>query len=343
MRIHINYSLYLIAIFLSVSNVFASPHIQTIEYFIDVDPGYGKGQEVFVDTSSNNLTLDFTINLNDLADGFHNLFIRAMDTNQIWSINYQRPFYKQRKSALDTLPNIVQAEFFIDIDPGLGNGINLITEQKPKLSKNFVVDLSNISNGFHILNLRAKDKTGTWSNIYSRPFFKSEGLIPNKIPNIVQMEYYLDSDCEVGKGINVPISSGNEVESHFFVNLNNIDISSHTFYIRVKYENGIWSKPKTVNFLLASNNLVDVILILHSLAQIPLPIGLEYAYEGLQKVVPDGVVDIKDAIQILGNLSATKLSDWASDEIFEDLSWGLVQGLGGAVKGLVSNLDNLRN
>jgi len=304
------YLLYLICMLcILASNAFSSVHVKIIEYFVDDDPGYGKGQQLSVDTSSNNVNLNFTINLNSLTDGFHNLFIRAMDTNQQWSLNYQRPFYKQRKSTLDPIPEIVQAEFFIDIDPGLGNGINFLTEQKSKLSKNFVIDLTNVSNGFHIIYLRVKDKTGVWSTIHSRPFFKSEGLIPNENKKIVQMEYYLDSDCEVGKGISIPISSGIGVESNFFVNLNNMDIGSHTLYIRVKYENGIWSNSKPVNFLLAPNTLMDIILILHSLAQIPLPIGLEYAYKGLQEVVPDGIIDIKDAIQILGNLSITNLPD----------------------------------
>jgi len=297
------YLLSFISICISVSNAYASAHLKIIEFFIDNDPGLGRGQQIAVNDSSNNITLDFTINVQDLKDGFHNLFIRAMDNDQKWSLNYKRPFYKQRKSTIDTKPEIVQAEYFIDIDPGIGNGIKIIIEQKQKLSKNFVVDLTSISNGFHVLNLRVKDKTGIWSNIYSRPFFKNDDLIVNEVPKIVQMEYYFDSDCEVGEGINIPILPGINIESHFFVNLNNVDIESQTLYIRVKDENGTWSNLKSINFLLAPINLMDAILILHTLAQIPLPAGLEYAYEGLQKVVPDGVIDIKDAIQLLGNLS----------------------------------------
>jgi len=295
----------LIFTFLFILNAFCSIIIELVEYYIDDDPGFGKGIHVpFDKTSSNNLSLDFNVNLESVDNGFHVLFIRSMDASGNWSLSYSRPFYKIKTTSLDAPSKIIKAEYYFDDDPGFNNGIKMPIEQGKSISKNYVIDLSNIGNGFHVLYCRVKDEFGRWSIAYSRPFFKTEKLGAKELPDIVQIEYYFDNDCEVGQGINVPLTGGINTELSFFANINDLK-SPHILYVRVKDENGTWSDLNAVKFSSTPMSLLDVIIVLHSLAKIPLPEDLKFAYKNLNEIIPDNKLDMKDAIKIIRNLSGS--------------------------------------
>jgi len=274
--------------FLFLSNAFCLFNIEVVEYYVDRDPGFGKGIKVPLDISSANLSLDFNVNLNNIDNGSHMLFIRSMDASGNWSLSYSRPFYKVKTTSLDAPSKIIKAEYYFDDDPGFDNGINVPIEENKSIAKSYIIDLSNIDNGFHVLYFRVQDEFGRWSIAYSRPLFKTEKLGVKELPDIVQIEYYFDNDCEIGQGINLPINGGIDTELSFFVNTNDLDHKeSHILYMRVKDENGTWSDLNSVKFLSTPMNLLDVILVLHSLANIPLPEELKFVYEELNEVIPD--------------------------------------------------------
>jgi len=56
------------------------------------------------------------------------------------------------------LPNIVFMEYYYDNDPGFGNGIPVAISPDSLIEVNFDADLSSVSQGFHILNVRTKDQ-----------------------------------------------------------------------------------------------------------------------------------------------------------------------------------------
>ena len=178
-------------------NLFAQ-NITNAEYFIDNDPGYGSGVQIPV-TAGSDIALDFSVDLNTINDGFHILYFRAKDDSARWSLTYSRTFYKQ--SLISLLPDITQLEYFIDSDPGIGNGMHISFTPGQDITVDFSVDLSGINDGFHVLYARGKDSDGKSSITHSKPFYK-QSLI-DVLPDITAMEYFIDNDPGFGNGNNL--------------------------------------------------------------------------------------------------------------------------------------------
>lgn len=137
------------------------------EYFIDNDPGFGKGTTV--NNISNN-TISFIADLSSIPAGFHILYVRSQDNYGRWSEIQSRPFLKQAIQS-SSLATIVSAEYFIDTDPGFGKAQSI----SPSLigsavEIDFLANLSSISIGTHKLSIRAKDSNGNWSMVQTQDF-----------------------------------------------------------------------------------------------------------------------------------------------------------------------------
>src|SRR6185503_21127028 len=94
-------------------------NINGAEYFFDTDPGTGNGTSLSVGASGG--IVNFTANIpTSLSAGFHFLAIRVKGTDGIWGLYEKRGFYISGSTA--AAANITAAEYFLDSDPGLGNG-----------------------------------------------------------------------------------------------------------------------------------------------------------------------------------------------------------------------------
>jgi hypothetical protein len=144
--------------------------IDRLEYFIDTDPGFGLASPVTVTSPGNNITIDFDAAIQSLSEGFHFISVRARDDLGRWSHPTQRIFYVFKLPS-DSAKEINNIEYFIDTDPGFGNGtpVSLATTGND-LTVNFDVDVSTISGGDHVLYIRCKDDLGRWSEVYSQAF-----------------------------------------------------------------------------------------------------------------------------------------------------------------------------
>ncbi|MCD4692776.1 MAG: T9SS type A sorting domain-containing protein [Calditrichales bacterium] len=136
--------------------------------------------------------------------------------------------------------NIVYLEYFFDTDPGAGKATNISITPAATIEVNYNVDISGLSNGFHILFIRAQDEFGNWTYVHQNHFYKDR--IPvDPLPSIVRLEYFIDVDPGVGKATNVPITQGSIVEKDFTANLTGLSYGMHILYLRVKDETGNWS------------------------------------------------------------------------------------------------------
>ena len=63
--------------------------------------------------------LEFNAPVNELSDGIHTLYMRAMNTYGIFTQTFQRSFVKESIAA-DVLPKITEIEYWFDNDPGFG-------------------------------------------------------------------------------------------------------------------------------------------------------------------------------------------------------------------------------
>ncbi len=152
--------------------------ITTMEYFYDnvSDPGTGQSISVStgtaVDIMNNNLT-------NTLTLGWHTLHVRTKSQDNTWGFYETRSVYL-RDAALINNPTpspIVQFEYFVDNDPGVGQ--STLTLTKPSAA---LIDLpaeplnvGSLSLGAHSLGLRAKDQNGNWSLTEQRNFSVTTG------------------------------------------------------------------------------------------------------------------------------------------------------------------------
>lgn len=229
-------------------------NITQAEYFFDSDPGYGSGTQISIATPAPNISgLSFNAGVSALSNGIHTLFIRTKDANGRWSQTYAHTMAKVQPM----FPNpsaasaIVQAEYFIDTDPGYGNGTTITLTPAVNISAlSFNVDLSSVSTGLHTLYVRTKDATG-WSIVSSTPFAKVQGTFgnPNATSNITKVEYFFDSDPGFGNGIDVPITAAANISGLVFnANVSSLSQGMHTLYVRSRDAQGKWSVVNSINF-----------------------------------------------------------------------------------------------
>ena len=209
--------------------------IDSVEYFINTDPGFGNGTGVATTDAANISDKFFTVDITSLSNGFNNLYVRSHSSNGHWSQAKRWLFFK------DIIPatNVNRLEYYIDTDPGFGSGTPIsISSGADVPNVFFTVDITVLSNGFHNIFIRSKDNAGNWSITNKWLFFKD--IIP--ATNVNKLEYFIDADPGFGSGTPVTITAGANVADVFFT----VDITSrtngfHNIFIRSKDNAGNWS------------------------------------------------------------------------------------------------------
>lgn len=205
--------------------------ISKVEYYFDNDPGYGLGIE-FPMSPGVDLDLNHTIDITSLEDGFHILYIRAQDSDDVWSIRKSHPFLKSTSISTDPLPDITDVEYYFDTDPGYGNGNSVSFPAAADVAVNLTADTDLLTDGLHILYMRARDEHGRWSMPESWP------VVLLAMPDITMVEYFLDNDPGYGSGVQVNYTPGDDVDIQFTVNLEGVPAGQHTLYLRCENEFG---------------------------------------------------------------------------------------------------------
>src|SRR5687768_15645316 len=251
--------LLLFLFFLAGGITATAQNISKIEYYINTDPGFGNGINVPV-TPGLDITANFEVNIAALPAGFHHLFVRSyVAPYQVhhqpytvngdslaekggWSVSTVKVFYKEVfNSGNSVVPNIVQGEYFADIDPGFGNGLPIpITPGDDLSNVSFAFDITSLSTGFHNLFVRFKNANGQWGAASKRTFYKQNlALGTVNAPDIVQAEYFADTDPGFGNGIPIPITAGQDLTNvTFAVDLTSLVTGFHNLFVRFKDEYG---------------------------------------------------------------------------------------------------------
>lgn len=220
--------------------------VTEVEYFIDTDPGYGKGMKAGVPVGEK---LSFVANLQNFSDGLHTLYVRVRDSRGHWGQTVSHPFIKINKPNLGLEIKLI--EYFIDADPGYGKGIDAGLPANNNLS--FTVSSENLTDGFHTICIRGLDSYGNWSHTVSYPFVKKT------MSEITEVEYFIDADPGYGKGISVSVSEkGTDTEVSFIADLSGLQPGEHTIYVRGKNKNGFWGFLESAPFLLEQSDNILV-------------------------------------------------------------------------------------
>ena len=232
--------------------------ITRAEYFIDTDPGFGSAVNIPIATPADKLELSFNVNLGALSQGFHMLVIRTRDYTGRWSSAFERVFYVYRSQS-DAAAQITKAEYFIDTDPGFGSAVSVpIATPANKLELSFNVDINSLDQGFHMIVLRTRDNTGRWSPASQQVFYVFKA-VPAATANVTAIEYFLDNDPGFGKGTiyNIPVPAS-KVAAEFTANLTGVTNGSHVLYLRAEDASGKWSHLYSQAFTVTTTGIGDI-------------------------------------------------------------------------------------
>ncbi len=158
------------------------------------------------------------------------------------------------KAGSQAAPEIAQFEYFIDEDPGYGNGTQVQVSDFTVAGSGFhhafpVTVPSGLSNGLHRLFFRAKDENGDWSQTTFQVFYKDE-LLSDNGSEIVAMEYFIDNDPGTGNGTGINLAAAAFVDGFLFEVPASHLLSDgpHTLFVRSKNSAGQWSILNLVSF-----------------------------------------------------------------------------------------------
>ncbi|WP_425076937.1 T9SS type A sorting domain-containing protein [Psychroserpens sp. S379A] len=143
--------------------------INSIEYFFDNDPGVGMGSQINL-TDTEIVNQNLAIPTTGLTTGSHRLFVRVGNTNGTYSL-YTHTVIAVKTPAFFNNASIVAAEYFIDTDPGLGNGTQ-IAASGDGIDENLIISTSgSMAQGDHYVYIRVQNTDGSWS-LYERAHFE---------------------------------------------------------------------------------------------------------------------------------------------------------------------------
>ncbi|MCU0368768.1 MAG: hypothetical protein MUF39_08050, partial [Cyclobacteriaceae bacterium] len=209
--------------------------INRAEYFIDADPGQGNGTAVTVSTPGASVNFNFTIPTTSLSTGFHIAGFRTRaSVSGFWSHAMYQAFYVVPPISNVQATNLTRAEYFIDTDPGFGNGTNLPITSGASINLAFTVPLNSLTPGFHTLHVRTRDNTTRWTHAHIQTFYVVPPIMTPGVVNLTKAEYFFDTDPGQGNGTPITITSGNAQNNAFTIPLNGLSEGFHRLNIRYK-------------------------------------------------------------------------------------------------------------
>ena len=226
--------------------------VNKIEYFFDVDPGFGNGSSSISFASATDVTVtNATVSIAGLNNGVHRLYTRSKNSNGAWSHSNVTIFFIVNLSTSfpsnTALASINKMEYFIDTDPGFGNGVNIpVTANTDVIVTNFIANVNGPANGIHRIYTRSKNINGRWSLTNVQNFYivnLSTTFPSNAAPaNISRLEYFVDTDPGFGNATNIPIANALDVAvNNYAVTVGNLSTGIHRLYVRSKTINGKWA------------------------------------------------------------------------------------------------------
>ncbi|MBL7965335.1 MAG: T9SS type A sorting domain-containing protein [Flavobacteriales bacterium] len=130
------------------------------EYFFDNDPGIGNATP-FSFPAAQQIAYTQAFPMASLSPGGHVLGLRLRDIGGHWGLTNRRVFIVQQQAPGG---DITTLEYFLDVDPGFGNGVMVTTTAAPVITDLlFDVLTDTLSGGAHTLFVRAWSEHGAVS------------------------------------------------------------------------------------------------------------------------------------------------------------------------------------
>ncbi len=228
-------------------NILTGSEIVKAEYFFGADPGPGNGTQI-VTYQADQVSFEFAPDVSGLTIGLQRLYIRVQQADGLWGIPKVRFFYiidPDARVYVEIDNNLISAEYFIDEDPGIGNGseISITSGKTVDQSFNFLADI--IAPGLHTIYVRSQQTDGVWSIPSKTKFFVSDTSASEIIvfnTDIVAAEYYFDEDPGIRKGFSIPIQKTDSLTNRpWSATTAGLEIGKHRLNIRAQNQDGLWN------------------------------------------------------------------------------------------------------
>ncbi len=234
-------------------NLLNAQQITRAEYFVDADPGLGQATVLSVNSGSS-VSFNFGLDTDVLPAGFHTLYVRTADDSGRWNAAYAHPFIIMHGAEPEPA-DLVQMEYFIDLDPGFGHAVQVDVAAGQNSTALFSTDISALAPGFHTLYSRFRAADGQWSVALAWPFLIAAGEagLPD---DLTTFEYFVDFDPGLGLGAKLQVTPGQTGVVAFGLNLIEQPVGFHTLYTRVVDAGGRWSENMAHPFFKSAEPLL---------------------------------------------------------------------------------------
>ena len=167
--------------------------VTKVEYFWNTDPGAGNGTAV--DAAGGEAT--FALSTEELGYGIHLLGIRAMsEEDGSGEVNYSPTVWYTLVKADPTVSRLAKVEYFLNTDPGAGNGTMVDIAGG---EATFMLSTEELDYGIHLLGVRAmSEEPGSGEEYYSGTLWYTLLKADPTISHITKMEYFWDTDPGMG-------------------------------------------------------------------------------------------------------------------------------------------------
>lgn len=280
------YTLILSCFYIGLSWSQNTADIVSLEYFFDQDPGVGLGTSIDIDPDAETINQSFNISTSGLPSGTHTLFLRALNANGKASIAESKTF-RVAPSSDNNTADIVEAEYYFDQDPGIGNGTVIDLVNAANIDETVAISTTGLSPGTHHLFVRTKNSANAYS-LYEHKTFRVAPAADNNTSDIVEAEYYFDQDPGVGNGTAIDLVDATSIDEAIAVSTTGLSLGTHHLFVRTKNSANVYSLYEHKSFRVApaaDNNMSDIV-------------EAEYYFDQDPGVGNGTVIDLVDAASI---------------------------------------------
>ncbi len=150
---------------------------------------------------------------------------------------------------------ITAAEYFIDLDPGTGNGSPIVVGATDSASLNLTLFTNGLSGGFHQLFIRFEDANGLWSIAEQRTFY-IDSTKTYKAAKLTAGEYFFDKDPGITKATSLGAINTDSVNKQYSLSTGALKGGFHQLFIRFKDSSNHWSIAEQRSFYVDKDSIV---------------------------------------------------------------------------------------